>query len=380
MERNKVLIIEDEESDFRNIKDKVIPQDMFSVFDQEGLAVGDLSEEEKETVTKFKSTEPGALRRSMDFITETINNHYQEIGLIICDLRINGNDNAGSQIIENIRHSQGFRFKKKWYGIEVPILIVSKLVDKDKLRAFEKSSGNCFFLSKTTAFSNDGAAILNTVLRGLVGQFDEKFKNYDSEKKYKVALSFTNSNIDEDGRELKIRGFIEAIANGLGNYYRSKRVFFDMNHQEMSNGKNFDQFVETYNDAEYVVIFISEGYKNKKSRWSTAEWEVIKKLDLSKQVIFVAIDSTLKESEFKTELGIDEVIYNDMLGFCSDYNKLFNVAESETIGWIKENLNVLPITQIAAQVVTICNEKSSKIIKEAASFIIETIKQREAPR
>lgn len=376
MERNKVLIIEDEESDFRNIKDKIIPQEMFSVFDHDGSAVGGLSEDEKNSITKFHSTESGALRRSMDYIAETINDHYKEIGLIICDLRINGNDSAGGQIIESIRHCQGFHFNKQWYGKEVPILIVSKLVDKDKLRAYEKSSGNCFFLSKSTAFGNEGAAILNTILRGLVEQFDEKFNKYDSKKQYKVALSFTGSNID-DGKELKIRNFIGAIANTLSYYFTSERVFFDMNQQESSNAKNTEQFVETYNNAEYVIVFISEGYKNKKSRWSSAEWEVIKKLDLPKQVIFVAIDSTLKESEFKTELGIEEVIYKDMLGFCSDYNKLLNVADSETVGWIKDNVSNLPITDIAARVVKGFNEKSTKIIKEATGFIIETIKKRE---
>ena len=378
MERNKVLIIEDEESAFRNIKDKIIPQEMFSVFDHDGSAVGGLSEDEKYSITKFHSTESGALRKSMDYIAETINDHYQEIGLIICDLLINGNDNAGSKIIESIRHSQGFRFNKQWYGKEVPILIVSQLVDKDQLKAYEKSSGNCFFLSKTTAFSNEGAAILNTILRGLVEQFNEKFNKYDSKKQYKVALSFTGSNIGEDGKELKIRSFIAAIANILSCYYTSERVFFDMNQQESSNAKNTEQFVETYNDAEYVIVFISEGYKNKKSRWSSAEWEVIKKLDLSKRVIFIAIDSTLKESEFKTELGIDEVIYRDMLGFCSDYNELLNVADSETVAWIKDNVSNLPITELAAHIVNGFNEKSSKIIKEAAGFIIETIKKREA--
>jgi hypothetical protein len=119
MKRNKVLIIEDEEPHYRDIKDKIIPQEMFSIFDQEGSAVGSLSVEEKDSVTKFHSTETGALRKSMDFIVETINNHYQEIGLIICDLRINGNNEAGGRIIETIRHSR-FRFNNTWYGKEVP--------------------------------------------------------------------------------------------------------------------------------------------------------------------------------------------------------------------------------------------------------------------
>jgi hypothetical protein len=257
------------------------------------------------------------------------------------------------------------------------ILIVSELVDRDKLRAYERSAGNCIFISKMTAFSDEGSASLSSVLHSLAMQFDENSKIKDSKKQYKVALSFTGSNVDADGKELKIRGFIEALANALSKYYTSDGVFFDMNHQEASNGKTSDQFVKTYNNAEYVVVFISEGYKNKTSRWSAAEWEVIKKLDLKKQVIFVAIDSTLKESEFNTDLGIDEVIYKDMLGFCSEYNNLLNVADSETVGWIKENVSSLPVTQIVAHVVKSYNEKSSKIIEEAASFIVKTIKKRE---
>ena len=377
MERNKVLIIEDKKPDFENIKNNIIPQGMFSIFDSDGSHVGTLSEEEDMSVTKFSSTEPGALRKSKDFIAETINKHYNEIGLIICDLRINGDNSAGDSIIHMIRNNLVFNFSKPWYGEEVPILVISGLTDKEILEAYERASRNCFVLSKATAFSNNGAAILNRILYGLVKQFDEKYSLYDSIKKYKVALSFTGCNVDNDGKELKIRGFIQAVAHELSKFYTTEKVFYDMNHQEGSNAKNTTQFAETYNNAEYVVVFISEGYKHKTSRWSTAEWEVIKNLDLSKQVIFVSIDTSLKAEDFKKELRIKEVIYKNMLQPCSEYNKLLSVGDSEIDGWIKDNTSSKSITEIAAYVLGHYKEKAPTIIKGAAKFIVGAIKERE---
>lgn len=153
-----------------------------------------------------------------------------------------------------------------------------------------------------------------------------------------------------------------------------------MTHQEESNAKDKEVFANTYNNAEYVVVFISEGYKNKKSRWSSAEWEVIKKLDLRNKVIFVAIDSTLKEDEFKSCLEIDEIIYINMLGLCSDYNKLYNVEDAETVSYIKNNIQIMSITQIAAYTIKNYCDKSETIIKEAVELIVNTINERESKK
>ena len=153
-----------------------------------------------------------------------------------------------------------------------------------------------------------------------------------------------------------------------------------MTHQEESNAKDKEVFANTYNNAEYVVVFISEGYKNKKSRWSSAEREVIKKLDLRNKVIFVAIDSTLKEDEFKSCLEIDEIIYINMLGLCSDYNKLYNVEDAETVSYIKNNIQIMSITQIAAYTIKNYCDKSEIIIKEAVELIVNTINERESKK
>ena len=380
MNKKKVLIIEDEKKDYKKIKNNIILQELSSVYDCDGLPTGSLSDLEKEALTKFRSSEDGALGRSMDFIAQTINNNYQEIRLIICDLKINNNNNAGRLIIEMIRLGHNFNFNKPWYGKEIPIVIISNLSNKELLEAFEKSDGKCFFLSKDSALSNDGSATLNSIMNSMARQFDEIYNNYDSIKKYKVALSFTGTNVDGIGKELKIRPFIQEVARALSGKYSTERVFYDMTHQEESNAKDKKVFANTYNNAEYVVVFISEGYKNKKSRWSSAEWEVIKKLDLRKKVIFVAIDSTLKEDEFKSCLEIDEIIYINMLGLCSDYNKLYNVEDSETVSYVKNNTQTMSFTQIAAYAIKNYCEKSTIIIKEAVELIINTIDERESKK
>ena len=152
-----------------------------------------------------------------------------------------------------------------------------------------------------------------------------------------------------------------------------------MNHQEESNGKDKEGFARTYNDAEYIVVFISEGYKDKTSRWSTAEWEVIKSLeDREQKVIYVAIDSTLKEEDFKKCLGIKEVIYKDLLSLCSDYNKLFHAEDEEIIQNVKENFYKMSAIQIAAYSIDHYYNHAPGIIKEATSFIVKTINLRDS--
>lgn len=379
METWKVLIIEDEKSDFEKIKADVVPQEMLSVFDDADNATGGLSEREMDSVAKFKSTEAGALKASMSFIADTLNNHYQDIRVVICDLQINGDDQGGARIIDMIRHNKNLTFSKSWYGENIPIVIISKLEDKDKYRALEMAADNSYFLPKSEALTGDGSALLRTIISKMAKRFEDLYRDYESRKKYKVALSFTASNVDADGKELKIRRFIQEIARELDEEYTREKVFYDMNHQEESNGKDKEEFARTYNDAEYIVAFISEGYKDKTSRWSTAEWEVIKNLEnREKKVIYVAIDSTLKEEDFKNCLGIKEVIYKDLLSLCSDYNKLYHAEDEELIQNVKENFYKMSAIQIAAYSIDHYYNHALGIIKEATSFIVKTINLRDS--
>lgn len=381
METWKVLIIEDEKPDFEKIKADVVPQEMSSVFDDAGNTAGGLSEREMDSVTKFKSTEAGALKASMSFVTDTLNNHYQNIRVVICDLQINGEDQGGARIIDMIRHSKNLTFSKSWYGENIPIVIISKLEDRDRYRALEMAADNSYFLPKSEALTGDGSALLRTIISKMAKRFENLYRDYESRKKYKVALSFTASNVDADGKELKIRRFIQEIARELDEEYTREKVFYDMNHQEVSNGKDREIFAQTYNDAEYIVVFISEGYKDKTSRWSTAEWEVIKNLEHREQkVIYVAIDSTLKEEDFKNCLGIKEVICKDLLSLCSNYNRLYYAEDDETILYAKESFYKMSAIQIAAYSIDHYYNKVPGIIKEAAASIIKTINLRDSEK
>lgn len=373
------MIIEDEKSDFEKIKVDVVPEEMLSVFDDADNTTGGLSERETDSVMKFKSTEAAALKASMSFIADTLNNHYQDIRVVICDLQINGDDNAGARIINMIRLSKNLTFNKSWYGENIPIVIISKLEDKDRYKALEMAADNSYFLPKSEALTSDGSALLRTIISKMAKRFEKLYQDYESRKKYKVALSFTASNTDADGKELIIRRFIQEIVRELDEEYTREKVFYDMNHQEESNGKDKEEFARTYNDAEYIVVFISEGYKDKTSRWSTAEWEVIKNLEnREKKVIYVAIDSTLKEEDFKNCLGVKEVIYKDLLSLCSDYNKLYHAEDEELIQNVKENFYKMSAIQIAAYSIDHYYNHAPGIIKEATSFIVKTINLRDS--
>lgn len=377
MNNKRVFIIEDDKADYKTIKNHIIPQDLDSLFINDDSASCELTDKETDALNVFMSTEENALHRCMTFIADIIRDNYETIRLIICDLRINADDTAGRQIIEMIRNKRIPNFDKDWFCEEVPIVIISRLTDQAKLDAYAKATRNCFFLSKDTAFTKDGASLLGSIVYRLAEQFEDSYKKHVAEKQYKIALSFTNSNIAEDGKELKIRSFIQEVAKGLYANYSGSKVFYDMDKQEESNAKDKDFFADTYNNAEYVVVFISEGYKNKTSRWSTAEWEVIKNLDMKNKVIFIAIDSTLKESDFKNCLGINEIIYKDMIAWCSQYNQLLNADEAEIINFVKDGYWKKSIVQMMAHAIGRFKEESPKIVKEAVEFIDKTIKKRE---
>lgn len=377
MNNKRVFIIEDEEADYKIIKNQVIPQGLDTLFISDNSVSCEFTDKETDALNMFKSTDENSLHRSMNFIADIIRSNHETIRLIICDLRINANATAGRQIIEMIRNKRIPNFDKDWFCEDVPIVIISRLTDQDKLDAYARATRNCFFLSKDTAFTKDGASLLGSIVYRLAEQFDDSYRKHVAKKRYKIALSFTNSNIAEDGKELKIRSFIQELANGLYAKYSGGRVFYDMDKQEESNAKDKYFFADTYNNAEYVVVFISEGYKNKTSRWSTAEWEVIKSLDMKNKVIFVAIDSTLKESDFKKCLGINEVIYKDMIAWCSQYNQLLNADEAGIINFVKDGYWDRSIAQMMSNAIRRYKEESPKIIKEAVEFIDKTIKIRE---
>ena len=98
---------------------------------------------------------------------------------------------------------------------------------------------------------------------------------------------------------------------------------------------------------------------------------------MKNKVIFVAIDSTLKESDFKKCLGINEVIYKDMIAWCSQYNQLLNADEAGIINFVKDGYWDRSIAQMMSNAIRRYKEESPKIIKEAVEFIDKTIKIRE---
>ena len=69
-----------------------------------------------------------------------------------------------------------------------------------------------------------------------------------------------------------------------------------------------------------------------------------------------------------------------MLGLCSDYNKLYNVEDAETVSYIKNNIQIMSITQIAAYTIKNYCDKSETIIKEAVELIVNTINERESKK
>ena len=372
-----VFIIEDNDQHFLSIKNNLLPSNCRSILDPDN-ATSSLTEQEKNAISIFQEDHSNSLKKSENFVIATIKEHREWLRLIICDLQINGNNEGGTRLIRAIKHQMISDPTIGWFAEHIPILILSNMTDKIRIDAFRLAIGSCYSFLKEGAFQSEG--IMQEVISNISSNFDTVYNQYRFKKTYKVALSFTGSTTDENGEEIRLRGFIQEVAHKLYEKYQRDRVFYDKEKMPTTASSTKGQLAQFYTDSEYIVVFLSKKYVDKESEWARNEWEVIRTIVQEGRVIFVKLDNTISSDDLEKKLGIETCIYNELVGHCSKYNDVINGKDQEYITYMVKNFDKRPITDLAGIAIKEYQELQSREIEEAAQFIIDTIKEKDDRR
>lgn len=375
--KNGILIIEDNAEDYKKIKNLILPLSCVSLLDQDEDDT-DLSEKEIEAINIFSENQNTSLKKSVKFVNEIIQKKQDNLRMIICDLQINGNDQGGTLLIKDIKTLNSSNSGNHWFAQQIPILILSRMTEAKVYEAVLETIGRCLYFTKDAAFESH--KVIKDVISFMVSDFDNKFKKQKFEKRYKVALSFTGSTTNEDGEEVYLRGFIEDIARVLYGEYCKDKVFFDVDKKTTTASRTKEELAALYKDSEYIVVFLSKSYVNKTSKWAKEEWSVIKKLVPEKRVLFVKLDSSIKSDDFKKKLCINEVLYDQLVASCSQYNGVIHGEDESYKLYIYENFDKVPVIKIAELAIKKYKDLLDHAVAEAANFIIGSIRRLDIER
>lgn len=345
----KVLIIEDDYLDYIKIQIKLIPDGLLGGFpfkrkgdkrkkkerflqeanikDSTMLPEECLTMEERDFIKLLRTHD--SINRVQDRVKQIIEEHYNELRLITCDLQICGLDQGGNILIEYLRKKEG-QDKitipgKPWFMQEIPIIVTTKLEGQEPLESMHRGGKNCISIKKSDVLDNAHAAnVFRNIVDREVSRFDELFEKKSRERNYKVALSFTGCN----GRE-KHREFVEEIAHVFYEKFGKDKVFYDFDKLKSGDtvrlGKN--DFTKLYADqCEYVVVCLSEDYASKDSPWTKKEWEGIRQR-ISKMpmcVVFVCIGDRVEESKVKSALKCDPGLWISANGCRKEYYRMLD--------------------------------------------------------
>lgn len=367
MKKNGVLIIEDDQADYKRIKYNLLPSNCYSLLDSRRKNKNfDLSKEEIKANGIFKEKEETSLKKSEKYVEEIIRKNQDSLRLIICDLQINGNDEGGTQLIKAIKNIDG----NNWFAQQIPILILSKMTKKMP-NAVRESIGRCLCFTKRTAY--ESIDILKDVITYMVTDFDGKCKKKKYEKPYKVALSFTGSTTNEKGEKVYLRGFIEDIARELYSKYGEDKVYYDVDKTPKTSSREPQELAQFYNKSEFIVVFLSMNYVDKVSNWAREEWEVIKKLVTEKRVLFMKLDSRVKSDDFEKKLGIPELIYTDLTQYFLKYNLITEGKLDIYREFLFDIYQKNPLGTIPKQAIKMYKELLRNEVAQAAKDITDII-------
>ena len=371
-----IFIIEDNRDHYLKIKNSLLPFNCRSILDPEGSL--ELSNKEEFALEIFKESLPDSLKKTESFVISTIKQNQEWLRMIICDLQINGVNEGGTQLIRAIKNQLTGDPIVGWFARRIPILILSNMTQRIIIDAFSVAIGSSFSFTKVAAFESPG--IIQDLITNMTSNFETVVNQHKFHKTYKVALSFTGSTIDENGKEINLRGFVEDVAHKLYEEYGKDKVYYDYHKKAVSASLTPKKLARIYADSEYVVVFLSKKYVDKESEWVKKEWEVIKPIVPEGKVIFVKLDNSITSEDFQAKLGIDENVYDNLVGPCSRFNSVINGKDEAYRMFMFKYSDIKPVTDLAIIGIKEYQGLLEHEISDAAKDIISIIKSRDEKR
>ena len=333
MEKYKVLIIEDNPEDYIKIQENLIPdggvsrlpydfdintdkdkrrryiRELNTDLDDKIKPEDCLSEEEQALTTLLRPK--GGLKEAESMIDRIIKENYNDLRLVICDLKLCEDNEAGKEIIRHLREDR-ILDDTPWFLKNIPIIILTG-VDGVAVGASERGGINSRVFKKIDVLYNmrgksvsddtnnldSCQSLFRSIVDMLATNFDDQYNKHLT--KYKVALSFTNVNDLEDCI-IPHREFVEMFVHCLYPYFTREKVYYYEDKPDNNNlGKDLEEIYKE--KSEFVIVFISDDYNTHDKSTTQTEWKAIKEKYESrgwKGVVFVPIENSVAN---RTSIG-----------------------------------------------------------------------------
>ena len=226
MGKSKVLLIEDEANDFFVTK---------KWLESLGYSVLPADFQEMSRVLYSKDSIPSI----EEFIISQIKDNYEDLKLILCDMQIGFDDQAGLKIVKSIREHKGIN---SLYGLTVPIFAISRL-DDDNLKNEMLAAGADYVVERCALTSHTTELLFKKQSEGFT--FSENIEVIDNKnkehikKRAKVFIVHGHSELNLHKTKLAILslGFEPVILRDLPNA-----------------GQTLIQKFENYSNVEYAIV------------------------------------------------------------------------------------------------------------------------------
>lgn len=179
MMETKILIIENKKKDFWQIKKK-LAGDFYTI----------LPSNVEEMINCIERGGRGII----DYVLRQIDENYKELMLIVCDIRLNGNDSSGERVVEAIRNHRIPDFPI-WTSLVPIIAITGHAIRQDSII----KAGADFSLTKKKIFEDDNRDenYFLTLVGHNISSFERRLEfMYPNELKEKIRV-FKSNHLDK---------------------------------------------------------------------------------------------------------------------------------------------------------------------------------------
>jgi predicted nucleotide-binding protein len=293
----KILIIENEPSDFNQLLNK-IQKDDYQTIPSDDKSFNEMFGKLKSPI-------------ACSYIEDLIMKNYQDLRCIICDLRLTEKV-SGDDVIDYIRNQCIIKHCPDFTKF-IPIIIFSNFTDKPETKTALKVGGDCFIWKGNKEYIND-------VVQRQCKRFDELCQKFILKKR------------PEDGKPCLFIGS-SSIAKDVA--YEVKNKLKDVAHCDVwdeslfKDGKTTIENIETFiNDYEYsVFIFNNDDKLYERNNQSVPRDNVILEYGMflqknTRNKTFFIVPNGFKKFDSKKDDGVH--IATDLAGVCCEF---YDIAE-----------------------------------------------------
>lgn len=298
-----ILVIEDERSDYDVICKKLNCND---------FEIIPTSTDFQKMKNAMSNTRTNTI---FNYVNEVINNNYQKLRAIICDLNLVGDKDKGGKIIEYIRSIKLENSLYSEFTRFIPIIVYT--AHSETLAGTAIIRGGSLYIDKK---ADETVNCLADIVKKHISNFSFLCDKFILKRQFKIGLSFTGVNDTDKTNTILHRPFIEEIANKLAFKFGVDSVFYDNFHRSKINGLKANKKLTNFyqEQCDYILVFLSADYATTNKPWTGIEWTAVKKYakDNADKIILIQ----LEDFDATSIVGINKwFIYEDAHSECAKF-------------------------------------------------------------